>query len=299
MTNFPTIQYHSLKDILNVLQEDEQQEDMHVYFKKEIISENPFPYPFRSDNNGVMLLTRGKLKMQIDFEEYLIQENDVVFFSPKSIIHIIKIIEDVQCISIVFSDDFTLKTLWNYSDINVIRFFSEKTISVIPLSIKKREIFYQLAANLYRLNSGDEEYYKKERILHYFNALVLEMMAFYRVEMKDVETKSSRKQALLKEFLHYLHQYSRKERQVQFYADKLCVTPDYLTKILKEASRMTTKEIIEEAVIMEARNLLMDDSLTIAQIADMLNFSDQSFFGKFFKKKMKISPNFFRNQYKK
>jgi len=299
LTNFPTIQYHSLKDILNVLQEDEQQEDMHVYFKKEIISENPFPYPFRSDNNGVMLLTRGKLKMQIDFEEYLIQENDVVFFSPKSIIHIIKIIEDVQCISIVFSDDFTLKTLWNYSDINVIRFFSEKTISVIPLSIKKREIFYQLAANLYRLNSGDEEYYKKERILHYFNALVLEMMAFYRVEMKDVETKSSRKQALLKEFLHYLHQYSRKERQVQFYADKLCVTPDYLTKILKEASRMTTKEIIEEAVIMEARNLLMDDSLTIAQIADMLNFSDQSFFGKFFKKKMKISPNFFRNQYKK
>ncbi|MEO2071142.1 MAG: helix-turn-helix domain-containing protein [Zunongwangia sp.] len=97
----------------------------------------------------------------------------------------------------------------------------------------------------------------------------------------------------------HLHQYSRKERQVQFYADKLCVTPDYLTKILKEASRMTTKEIIEEAVIMEARKLLMDNSLTIAQIADMLHFSDQSFFGKFFKKKMKISPNFFRNQYKK
>ena len=113
MTNFPTIQYHSLKDILNVLQEDEQQEDIHVYFKQEIISENPF----RSDNNGIMLLTRGKLKMQIDFEEYIIQENDVVFFSPESIIHIIKIIEHVQCISIVFSEDFTLKTLWNYSDI--------------------------------------------------------------------------------------------------------------------------------------------------------------------------------------
>jgi YesN/AraC family two-component response regulator len=67
---------------------------------------------------------------------------------------------------------------------------------------------------------------------------------------------------------------------------------------VKEASGESTHNIITNSVIIEARDMLLHSNLSITQIADKLNFSDQSFFGKFFKKKMKMSPKMFRTKMK-
>ena len=86
----------------------------------------------------------------------------------------------------------------------------------------------------------------------------------------------------------------KKERSVQFYADKLFVTTGHLTKVLKDVGGKTAGELIDDAVIMEARILLANPSLTITQVADELQFTDQSIFGKFFKKKIGSSPSKYR-----
>ena len=75
-----------------------------------------------------------------------------------------------------------------------------------------------------------------------------------------------------------------------FYAGILHVTPKYLSKTVKEITGKTCGEMIDEMVVIEAKALLNDTSLTIGQVADELHFSDQFFFSKYFKKQTGISP---------
>ncbi|WNW02394.1 AraC family transcriptional regulator [Tenacibaculum sp. HL-MS23] len=95
-------------------------------------------------------------------------------------------------------------------------------------------------------------------------------------------------------FLDLLNENFKSERSVQFYADVLCITSGYLSKVLKEVSGKTANQLIDEAVILEAKLLLNNPILSISEIAENLQFSDQSFFGKFFKKHTGLSPTAFR-----
>ena len=85
-----------------------------------------------------------------------------------------------------------------------------------------------------------------------------------------------------------------KERSVSFYANQLNITPKYLSEAVKEIMGKTAGELIDEAVIMQAKVLLKTPDLNIGQVATVLNFPDQSFFGKFFKKHVGLSPNQYR-----
>ncbi len=81
------------------------------------------------------------------------------------------------------------------------------------------------------------------------------------------------------------------ERSVQFYAGQMFVTPKYLTKITKDSTNKTVRQFIDEMVIAEAKIFLDTPSVSIANVADELNFSDQFFFSKFFKNHTGLSPS--------
>ena len=82
----------------------------------------------------------------------------------------------------------------------------------------------------------------------------------------------------------------QKERTVKFYADKLFVTTKYLTETIKSETGKTSNEWIDEILLLEAKILLSNPTLQIAQIAETLNFPDASTFGKFFKNLSGTSP---------
>ncbi len=84
------------------------------------------------------------------------------------------------------------------------------------------------------------------------------------------------------------------QRNVQYYANELNVNPKYLTQTVKEVSGKSAGELIDDFVIQEAKLLLTDSSLSISEVGDILHFSDQSFFGKFFKRHTGFSPSEFR-----
>jgi len=98
----------------------------------------------------------------------------------------------------------------------------------------------------------------------------------------------SRFKALLAE--HFIE-----ERSVSFYAEKMHLTPKYFSTIIKDVSGKTAGEWINEMLLLEAKVRLQNKDQSIAQIADDLNFSDASHFGKFFKKHVGISPLEFRS----
>lgn len=108
------------------------------------------------------------------------------------------------------------------------------------------------------------------------------------------ERPAAHKNSLVERFIELVRENYRKERQIGFYADKLCITPKYLSKLVKENTGRSAGEWIENHVILDARAMLQSSDMTIQQIATSLNFPNQSFFGKYFKRATGLSPKQYR-----
>ena len=87
-----------------------------------------------------------------------------------------------------------------------------------------------------------------------------------------------------------MNRYSKYERSVDFYAGKLCLTPHYLSTVIRETSGQTVMQWINQSVILEAKVLLKHSDLLVFQISDELNFPNPSFFSKFFKRITGMTP---------
>ena len=92
-------------------------------------------------------------------------------------------------------------------------------------------------------------------------------------------------------FLHY-----KQERSISFYAEKLCLTPKYLSSVIKQATGKLAGTWIDECVILEAKTQLKCSGKSIQQIAEELNFANQSFFGKYFKHHTGMSPSKYKEE---
>ena len=96
--------------------------------------------------------------------------------------------------------------------------------------------------------------------------------------------------------MELLQIYHKEQRSVGFYAEKMHITPKYMSSMMKQISGRSAAEWIDEYVILEAKNLLKYSGMSIQEITYFLNFSTQSFFGKYFKQHTGMSPSQYRMQ---
>jgi AraC family transcriptional activator of pobA len=143
-------------------------------------------------------------------------------------------------------------------------------------------------ANVYR----DELLQIKMKILF----LEVDNIFHYRIadDAKD-DTDTSRQQYLFRQFLQLLSANAKREHTVDFYADKLCITTQYLGRIVRNFGHGKIYNLIARAVVGEIEIMLADSSIPLKQIATDMNFSDQSVFTKFFKRQTGMSPLQYRN----
>ena len=95
-------------------------------------------------------------------------------------------------------------------------------------------------------------------------------------------------------FLRLVRRNFRQERFLEFYADKMKITPKHLSRTIKQQTGLTAAEWIERHIILESKVLLRSSTMSIQQIANYLNFPTQSFFSKYFRKSVGQSPSEFR-----
>lgn len=140
--------------------------------------------------------------------------------------------------------------------------------------------------------SDVENPYGSQALLH--QILLFFFKTIYKCFMPFVEEDQSSQGRISDQFLQLVNDNFRKERFLDFYAEKLEITPKHLSRTVKQQTGFSAVEWIERFVILEAKVLLKSSNLNIQQIADELNFPSQSFFGKYFKKVTGMSPREFR-----
>lgn len=127
------------------------------------------------------------------------------------------------------------------------------------------------------------------------------MLMFYRIsdtyeqrpQVLDEKERSvrNRREEYFAKFITLLSENFKRERTVGFYAEQMCVTPKYLSLLIKDFSGKSAAEWIDSYVITEAKTLLRYSTMSIQEVAYELNFSSQSFFGKYFKHLTGMSPS--------
>ena len=124
-----------------------------------------------------------------------------------------------------------------------------------------------------------------------------DIMYHYLAEHPEEQNNShNRAEEYFKQFTHLLGEHFREERSVGFYARQLCITPKYLTTLIKRISGQSVSEWIDNYVILEAKTLLKYSTMSIQEIAYYLNFPNQSFFGSYFKRNTGMSPSQYKAQ---
>ena len=127
-------------------------------------------------------------------------------------------------------------------------------------------------------------------------ALTYKLCAIFSRRLAQSEVEIGHRQEIFFHLLQLVRQYYGSERSVSFYADKLCLSPKYLSSLTKEIAGKTVQEIIFQAVVKRSIFLMKNSNKTIQQIADELNFPNLSAFGTFFKKQTGFSPRNYRTK---
>lgn len=138
--------------------------------------------------------------------------------------------------------------------------------------------------------------YRRGAVQHLIVSLLYNLKYIHEHTCKSTPSRLSRQEELFRRFIALVNQHSKHERSVNFYADKLCLTPHYLSSVIRETSGQTVMQWINQAVILEAKVLLKHSNLLVFQISDELNFPNPSFFSKFFKRMTGMTPAEYQKQ---
>lgn len=248
----------------------------------------PLHQPYRGDYYKISLCLRGSADLKINLEPYLVTPGCLVLATPDVIKEWGRVSEDYQTLSIFFTKDFITT---NNTATGKLHFFVAPPAYVLPLAATEAA---SIAASFRFLEQKyNTPNAQRDNILRsILNSLLYEIGALYSLQATGQGT--SRSQQLAAGFRQLVQTHCAEERSVQFYADTLCITPKYLSELMKEVTGRTASEWIAEAVVLEAKALLQDPALTVHQVAAGLQFADQFAFSRFFKRGTGLSPTAYR-----
>lgn len=251
---------------------------------------------FTASSYAIIVVQKGSLVFQRNFVKYTMLAHDMYMVAPGSLCELYELSEDVEFICLGFRKEYLKEQAVFLSSVEINRLFSSDWGHKFSLdSSEFEDMFYLLRSLRRKVQLSETTSYHSEIVKHSFLSVLYEVLILYRKYHVFVPVKVSRQEELTASFLNLLSERFKLEKKVQYYAKELYVTSRHLSQVVKQVTGKTAGEIIDEMVIKEAKALLSSRVMNVAQVADELRFSDQSFFGKFFKKHTGISPSIYRS----
>lgn len=296
MDNTTQVRSVSIEDIADYVGNSSMTDDVVVFEKCELRNDDEgISFPMRLDALMIALCTGGEGKIGIDLNEYKIGKNDLLVLNPRNYIHHISREADTSAMILVCSHTAIEEILPKLTDLAP-SLINANTTPVIALSDEQSDrlkAYYEL---IMKCLDGERTSLFKRRVQCLLQAIFYEVLDMRFGYENNTLTKRSRREEIMAKFILAVSENFRVERQVSFYADKLCITPKHLSAVVKDLTGKTAGDWIENYVVLEAKVLLKSTDMTIQEIATQLNFNNQSFFGKYFKHLTGLSPTEYRHR---
>lgn len=255
-------------------------------------------YGFRIETGAFIFVRRGRGQVFINLRDYDVSMHDFITIMPGSIININQRSEDFEAYYILFSGGFSRdQDLWKNTLYSLVSILENPVIRIGDM--QSVSFISSYCAMLMELNANNTIKFKTEIIKNMLEAIMFAVSGFYQDAFASsntniARTPITRNHELFKEFLMLVMRFYESEREVAFYADRLCITPKHLGYVVKSVSGKLASDLIARAVIMDAKSKLKTTGLSVRQIADSLNFPNPSFFGKYFRKHVGMTPKEYR-----
>lgn len=262
---------------------------------------NALPYPCRFDGILMLYCVKGSVKMSVNLDEYDINDNSLIICSPNNILKLTEVRQEdgepQHYVLIAMSQQFASELRIDFK-----RMISESValidVPVVTLPDNIKNFMGRYLSLIADVVETDMEH-KDAALRSLVSSMLCTVAGVWKEKINEMKITSlqstTRSRMIFEQFIRLVSEYHTKYRNVGFYAEKLCLTPKYLSKLIKNASGRSAPEWIDSYVILEAKNLLKYSDISIKEIVYRLNFPNQSVFYKFFKARTGMTPSGYRN----
>lgn len=247
---------------------------------------------------ALLFCTQGYIELDINDAHYYVGSNDVLYCNHGALIHNLSFQPDTKgkllCVSWKYAERLLMRGTCRWESVLHARQYP--LFHLQPCEQQLFRAYHQLFAAKVDNYCHTPESGADGIFLDFFQDLH-RMVARHAEQWsrRGRSAASHRQDELFKLFMALLKDNYRQEHFLPFYADRLCVTPKYLTTVVKQVSGKSVSKWINAYLMDEIKSLLRNSNLTVSEIAGQLNFSNPSFFGKFVKARAGESPIGLRN----
>jgi AraC-like DNA-binding protein len=253
-------------------------------------------FPHKHSFYHLVYFTQGAGYHSIDFVNFKVEHGQVYFMVPGQV-HSWDFNDDVDGYIINFSHHYLDAFVANPRYLEQFNFFSGIAENeVINIPGEGQVAVQQLFETILKENSTSARL-KDDMV----RLLILQLfIVISRYSNKEQSPQTNNYNSLLLHSFQKLIDENYKEKKLtKEYAEMLYVTPNHLNALSKDVTGRSAGEIIRDRVLLEAKRLLVNANITVSEIANELNFQDNSYFTKFFKKYVGVTPEVFRKQFEK
>lgn len=229
--------------------------------------------PYRFVEGRILWVTEGNADFELTLEEYHIEKGDILLLAPESIMEL------KSC-----SDDYTMMGI----------IYKENIPAGNNLIIRAGENDWHETVRLANIlwDTARHIPFRRETVSHIVSAIISDIQDINRAEQELAPKKRKTRQELVfSKFKKLVNEHCSRHRNIPFYADKLALTPHYLSSLIAKVSGRSVMYWINRATLIQAKVLLSGKDILVSEVAERLNFPSQSAFGTFFKRGTGMSPS--------
>ncbi len=250
--------------------------------------------PYRLGFGANILCLSGEAEFLVNMSEHSVRSGTGVFILPHSMVNIRRISSDFRVKFFLFSEelfrDVTFRMapeLFRYIVGHPFFDHGERSLPSIEHWMQMAEYTYNDRENIHRLTIT------RNRLQNVFLEIHDKFRRGWGTE--GLNPVSSRRSELFHRFMDLVRNNCCRQREVTFYADKLCITSRYLAAVCRSVVGRSAKEMIDHVLLLEIKMRLRSTDLSVQEIAYELHFPDQSYLGRFFKRHTGQSPTDYRS----
>lgn len=252
--------------------------------------------PIRFNGVTLFLCREGECTAEINMEKYVIKARTLAVVEPSSLVAL----DDGNSAAgdmLFLSSHLMNEVHLDPGAIRRSRLDHNKSLPIVRLTKEEFDLMDRYMELLhYNAIENADSHYAKYIARTLASAVIYQILQIFMshaekdITATETEQISTRRMNYVRRFSILLQEHFRRERSVGFYAEKLCISPKYLSHVVKETTGRSAASWIDQYVILEAKNLLRFSGRNVQQVTYDLNFPNQSSFGKYFKHLTGMSP---------